>query len=248
MRTCYLEEARPAEVSQVLRATLQERGALIRDHRHSSVRFTGPEPERSMMWTRGGYLGIYQHQGEDEVAVRLVLRARWPHRILWTVATLNVLVAILVIAINPSGTAWFAAALLLGFALVAAVVTYIGTLRPVHREEAALMAALEAALVAEIGDVESQQARDERRFEADLEGEVLRRQLAGRTSAKKARAAATAPDAADTTANAGANANAADAAGAAADASPAKAKPRARLKLPRFGRKKKPDADEPSND
>ena len=177
MRSAFLDDAEPEVISTAIRGVLERRGALITEHRHSRVRFAGMRPH-TLSWSRAGYVGIYQPLGEREAEVRLVLRARWPWRILWTVAFANVLIFLLTLATNPPGTTWSILAILCGLAITAAAVLYIGTLRAVRAEERALMDELDAAFKA-IPDVEvmTDEDRELAQLEAELEGEIVRRKL-----------------------------------------------------------------------
>ena len=178
MRTAFLDDAQPEAVSHAVRRVLEERGALVSEHRHSRVRFHGYSPG-DYSWERSGYVGIYQHLGEPEVMVRLILRAKWPWRLLWAVALVNVVVALATAAANPPGTTWVLIAILTGFALLAAALVYVGTLRPVREEERALLEAFEAEFAKGLpgARVEDEEEREARRLEAELEGELTRRRL-----------------------------------------------------------------------
>lgn len=178
MRSAYLDDAEPEAISHAVRAVLERRGALVSEHRHSRIRFHGLRPN-AMSWTRAGYVGIYQFLGEREAEVRLQLRARWPWRILWGVAIANVITALITIVVNPPGTTWSVLAIVTGFALVTAAIVHIATLKSVREEEKRLMEDLEAAFtqIPEVG-IETDEARELRELEAELEGEITRRMLA----------------------------------------------------------------------
>lgn len=177
MRSAYLDDADPEAVSHAVRDVLERKGALIYEHRHSRVRFHGLRPHK-MSWMRAGYVGIYQALGEREAEVRLILRARWPWRILWTVSIVNVLVLLVALATNPPGTTWSILAILGGLALVIAGVLYVGTLKSVRAEERALLEEFEAELekLPDV-DVQTDDEREIRELEAELEGEIVRRRL-----------------------------------------------------------------------
>lgn len=189
MKTAFLDDAEPEAVSHAVRAVLERRGALVSEHLHSRVRFRGLVPQK-LSWAREGYVGIYQRTGEREVEVRLLLRAAWPFRILWTVALLNVVTAVLVAIINPSGTVWFVAAFLCAFALLVAAILYLGTLKHVRAEERAIMDDFEAELQTGIegASVLDEEARALAQAEAELDAEIARRRLA-KTRASEPRAA-----------------------------------------------------------
>lgn len=177
MRSAFLDEAEPEVISHAVRDVLERRGALISEHRHSRVRFHGLRP-RAMSWARAGYVGIYQPQGESEAEVRLRLRARWPWRVLLAVCALNVVVTIATIFVNPAGTTWSVLAILTGLALVAAGLVYVGTLKSVREEERSIMEEFEAAFGAlPEAEVASDEERELRVREAELEGELVRRRL-----------------------------------------------------------------------
>lgn len=177
MRSAFLDDAEPEAISHAVRQVLERRGALVNEHRHSRVKFSGLKPH-ALSWSRMGYVGIFQAVGEREAEVRLILRARWPWRILLTVCVLNVLALLLAILTQPSGTTWSVLAILGGLALIAAAVVYVGTLKAVRHEERGLMEDLEAefAKIPDV-DVEGEEARELRELEAELEGEITRRQI-----------------------------------------------------------------------
>ncbi|HUR70010.1 MAG TPA: hypothetical protein VM370_12255 [Candidatus Thermoplasmatota archaeon] len=177
MRSAFLDDAEPEAISHAVRGVLERRGALITEHRHSRVLFAGLKPN-TMSWTRAGYVGIYQALGEREAEVRLTLRARWPWRILWGVAVANVAIFLLTVVANPPGTTWSILAILTGLALIAASVLYVGTLKSVRAEETGLMEEFERAF-ALIPDVvlETDEERELRDLEAELEGEIVRRRI-----------------------------------------------------------------------
>lgn len=186
MRAAYLDDARQDLVSQATREVLARRGALVSDHSGSRVLFRGYKPGGRWTWDRGGYVGIYQHVGEREVEVRLLLRARWPYRLLWTAAILNVVAAIATIALNPPGTTWFSVAALGGFSLLVTGLLYVNTWRPVWREEQELMEALEAEYQRDLtgADLETEEEREVRLLEESLEGELARQRVAALKAAE----------------------------------------------------------------
>lgn len=190
MKAAYLDSADPEEVSHAVREVLERRGALVSEHLHSRVRFRGLVPARHT-WSREGYVGIYQHTGEREVEVRLLLRARWPWRILWTVALVNVLGALAVLITQPSGTVWFLVAFTEALALLVAGIIYVQTLRPVRREERDLMEEMEAELARDIEGVSvlDDEARTLAQQEAELEGEIARRRIERARKAESANGA-----------------------------------------------------------
>lgn len=177
MRSAYLDDAAPEALSHAIREVLEQRGALVTEHRHSRVRFDGYVP-RAKTWGRHGYVGIYQALGEREAEVRLLLRAKWPWRILWTVCVVNILLLLFAIVTQPPGTVWGTLAIFGGLALVAASMLYVGTLKGVREDERAMMADFEAAFerIPDV-DVETDEERELRELEAELEGEITRRML-----------------------------------------------------------------------
>lgn len=188
MRSAYLDDADPDTLSHAVRGVLERRGALVTEHRHSRVLFRGLRPH-AMSWSRQGYVGIYQAVGEREAEVRLLLRAMWPWRILWTVSLLNVVILLATILTNPPGTVWSTLAILCGLALIAAGLVYVGTLKSVREDEGALMEEFEAALraIPDV-DVETDEARELRELEAELEGEITKRRIeANRAPREKGR-------------------------------------------------------------
>jgi len=177
VRSAFLDDAEPEAISHAVRDILEKRGALISEHRHSRVKFHGLKPH-PMSWSRAGYVGIYQHLGEREAEVRLLLRARLPWRLLWTVCIVNVILLVAAFATNPAPTVWTMMGILGGLALIAALVLYVGTLKSVRAEERALMDEFEHALEAIPDvDVETDEERELRELEAELEGEITRRKV-----------------------------------------------------------------------
>lgn len=177
MRSAYLDDAEPEVLSQAIRGVLERRGALVTEHRHSRVRFGSYRPT-PRSWSRTGYVGIYQALGEREAEVRLLVRAKWPWRILWTVCAANVALLLIAIATRPPGTVWSTFAIVGGLALVAATLLYVGTLKSVREDERGILGDFEAefARVPEI-DVQTDEERELRALEAELEGELARRAL-----------------------------------------------------------------------
>jgi hypothetical protein len=179
VRAAYLDDARQDQVSHSVRDVLHRRGALVSDHTSSRVLFRGYKPSGEWTWDRGGYVGIFQHTGEREVEVRLLLRARWPFRFLWLAALLNVIAVVIAFATRLSGTGMFTLAALGAFVLLVTGVLYLNTWRPVRREERELMEAFEAEFAKGLGDDEvlTEEEREERLFAARLEGELERRRV-----------------------------------------------------------------------
>ena len=179
VKRAFLDDARPSDVSHAVRDVLERRGALVSEHVSSRVRFRGLPTGTRHAWTRAGYVGIYQALGEKEVEVRLLLRARWPWRLLWTVALVNVVTALLVVATDPPPNTWILAAAACGFALVVAGILYMNTLRPVREEERLLMDDFEAEFRRAIPalHLEDDETRRQREAELELEGEVVARRL-----------------------------------------------------------------------
>lgn len=177
MRSAYLDDADPEVLSQAVRGVLERRGALVTEHRQSRVRFGGYRPH-PMSWSRVGYVGIYQALGERETEVRLLVRAMWPWRILWAVCIANVVLLLLAIVTNPPGTVWSMFAIVGGLALVAASVVYVGTLKSVREDERGILADFEAEFETLGGlEVETDEERELRALEAELEGELTKRRL-----------------------------------------------------------------------
>lgn len=185
VRSAYLDDAEPEAISHAIRAVLERRGAMVTEHRHSRVRFEGLR-SHALTWSRAGYVGIYQAQGEREAEVRLQLRARWPWRLLLTVAITNVALLVFAIITNPPGTTWSILAILGGLALIATSMVHIGTLRSVRAEEKDLMDDLDTEL-AHIPDVEilTDEERELRTLESELEGEIVKRRLDADRPAKE---------------------------------------------------------------
>ncbi|GEM_PF-7088164 len=186
MKRAFLDEGRPEEVAHAIRQVVEARGALVREHVARRVRFADQPKGRA--WLRDGYVGIYQPLGEPQVEVRLLLRARWPWRILWTVALLNLVLALVLVITAPDGNTWFLAAFAGGFALLAAALVHLNTLEPVRQEEAAWMEAFEQELRRELPETELEDAlqHERRAAELELEGEIAQRRVArARKSAPK---------------------------------------------------------------
>lgn len=179
VKSAFLDEADPQAVSHAVRDVLERRGALVHEHRHSRVRFDG-EPSTRFAWRRQGYVGVYQHGGEKGVEVRLLLRAKWPWRILLAVASVDLAAAVLTIVLNAPGTVWFLVSLLGFLALTVAAILYVNTLKHVREEERACMEAIEAELAQRLADAQlvRDDERDAARAEARLEGELEERKLA----------------------------------------------------------------------
>lgn len=187
MRTAFLEDADAAGVSHAVRRVLEARGALVREHGSTRVRFVSQAADGRWSWTREGYVGTYQRYGERDVEVRLLLRARFPHRVFWVTAAVVLAVCVLTIALNPPGTTWFVVAFLGGLALLVATLLYMNTWRPVREEERALMEAFEGEFQTErvATALEREDEREMHAREADLEGEVERRRVEREAKAAK---------------------------------------------------------------
>lgn len=181
MRSAFLDDARSEALTHAVRDVLERRGALVSEHRHSRVRFQGPPSPHRLTWAREGYVGVYQPHGEAQAEVRLILRARWPWRILVGVAAASLATFLVTLAVNPSGTTWSVLAILCGFALLASGIVYVNTLKSVREEERRLMEDIEAALHHEVPDarVETEEERELRELEAELEGEITQRRVVG---------------------------------------------------------------------
>lgn len=187
VKRAFLDEANPQEVSHAVRSVVEARGALVAEHLSSRVRFTDRPQGKAFL--RDGYVGIYQPYGEPQVELRLVLRARWPWLILWSVALVDLVMALLFFIVAPEGNAWIVGAALGGFALLAAALVHLNTLQPIREEESAWLAAFEDALRRELPEasVEDATAHEQREAELELEGEIAERRLArARKSAPKA--------------------------------------------------------------
>lgn len=178
VKAAFLDDAEPDQVSHAVRDVVERKGGLVSEHLHSRVRFRGLAPGR-YAWNREGYVGIYQRTGERDVEVRLILRARWPYRLLWLVALANVIAAVATILTNPPGTVWFLVAFTCAFALLVASILYLNTLRHVRSEERALMDDFETEFQKDIegASVLDQEAAELKRLELELEGEIEKRRL-----------------------------------------------------------------------
>lgn len=180
MKRAFLDDARPADVSHAVRDVLERRGALVSEHVSGRVRFRGLPSGARHAWTRAGYVGIFQRLGETEVEVRLVLRARWPWRILLAVAALNLVAAALVVGTDPPPNTWIFVAFVGGFALLVAALLHLNTVRPVREEERLLLDDFETEFrrVLPSLHVEDDETRRLRLAEMELEGEVTARRVA----------------------------------------------------------------------
>lgn len=177
VQRAFLDDAEPTAVSHAVRQALDRQGAMVTEHISSRVKFqTRPS---AASWSRSGYAGFYQHYGEKEVEVRLAIRARWPSRILWTVAIADLVIAIVTLLLNPTPTTWFFLAVVTGLALLVAAILYLNTLRPIWAEERALMAAIQAELAAQRVSpaIETAEQRALAEAEAALEGEVVKKRV-----------------------------------------------------------------------
>lgn len=186
MKRAFLDEGDPEQIALAVRGVVERRGGLVSEHIARRVRFTDQPAGRA--WLRAGYVGLYQPLGEPQVEVRLVLRARWPWRILWGVAALNLALALLLVVTSPDGNTWFLAAFVGGFALLAAALVHVATLQPVREEEAAWMTAFEEEIHREIPQaaIEDAFAHERREAELELEGEIAQRRVSrARKSAPK---------------------------------------------------------------
>lgn len=178
MKALYLDEADPDVVSHAVREVLQAQGWFVSEHRHSRVRFYGTPPGAHYAWTRDGYVGIYQPLGETSAEVRVRLRARWPWRILLTVATLDLVACIATFLVNPGGTGWSLVAIVTGFALLVAGLVHVNTLSRVRHEERQLADDFERRLAGlPETHVEREDARLDRAHEEALEAEVTRAKI-----------------------------------------------------------------------
>lgn len=179
MQAAFLEDAQPGAVSHAVRDVLEREGALVTEHVSSRVRFRSLPTGSRWSWNRSGYVGIYQRAGEKEVELRLVLRARWPHRLFWWTALVDLLVAIGAFVFNPPGTTWFVLAFVTGLALVVTGLLYLNTWRSVRAQERALMLGFEEELRKDrVGAaLVTLEERSLAEAEAALEGEVERVRL-----------------------------------------------------------------------
>lgn len=177
MKRAFLDDARPEDVAHAVRRVVEQRGGLVAEHVRSRVRFTAHPQGKA--WLRDGYVGLYQPLGESSVELRLLLRARWPWRLFWGVALANLVLAALLVALNPDGNTWFLAAFVGGFALLVAGLVHLNTLLPVREEEKAWLEAFEAELRQELptSGLEDDVAREQREAELALEGEVTQLRL-----------------------------------------------------------------------
>lgn len=194
MRAAFLEDADPAAVAHAIRGELDRRGALVSEHVSTRVRFQSRPADR-WSWTRAGYVGLYQAYGEKDVEVRLLLRARWPHRIFWGTAVAVLVLCLLTILIDPPGTTWFLVAFAGGFALLVSTLLYMNTWRGVREEERAIMEGFEAAIraAAAAGELRRPEDRELEALEADIEGELERRRVKRDDQAARAAAPPKAP-------------------------------------------------------
>ena len=180
VKRAFLDSAVPSDVSHAVRDVVERQGFLVSEHVSGRVRFRGVPRGARHEWTRMGYVGIFQRFGETEVEVRLLLRALWPWRILWTVAAVNVVAALATIVTNPPVNTWIFVAGVCGFALLVAGLLYLNTLRPVRDEERLLMEDLEEEFrrVLPAARLEDALTRADREAELVLEGEVTARRVA----------------------------------------------------------------------
>lgn len=180
MKRAFLEDARPADVSHAVRDVVERQGFLVSEHVSARVRFRGVPEGAKHEWSRNGYVGIYQRVGEREVEVRLQMRAMWPWRILLTVASVNVVVALAIFVTDPPANTWVFAAAVGGFALLVAGLLYVNTLAPTRHEERRLMQDMEAEFARVLPDLRlmGDEERALHEAELELEGEVMARRVA----------------------------------------------------------------------
>lgn len=180
MKRAFLEDARPADVSHAVRDVVERQGFLVSEHVSARVRFRGVPEGARHEWSRSGYVGIYQREGEREVEVRLLLRAMWPWRVLVAVAAVNVVAALSVAILDPPVNTWIFAAIVGGFALLVAWLLYVNTLAPVRFEEQRLMEDVEAEFGRALPDLRLMDDEERALHEAELEleGELTARRVA----------------------------------------------------------------------
>lgn len=174
-RTLVLEEAKPSEVTRVVRDLLLERGARPEEQTHARTVFDGLA--RAGGFTRGGYAGVYQPLGERGAEVHLEAWAAGPRRLFWAVVGVVLLATLGLVAVSPGSAVWFLAGLglwaLFGLAALGYYLTFAGS------------RALEDELYATLAErfrarwtVLDEEQQLERRIRQQLEGELKERELA----------------------------------------------------------------------
>lgn len=178
VKRTYLQEADPHDVSAAVRRVLESGGALVQEHVSTHVRFQSLPPQRPA-WRRQGYVGIYQPYGDPDVEVRLLLRANWPWRLLWGAAAFNLVLFVVLLAMQPTGTTWYLAAFLMGLLLLVTGILHLNTMHAVRAEERGWMRAFEEELsraLPSAGLVTSDLHVEQEAME-EVEGEIARRRM-----------------------------------------------------------------------
>ncbi|MHB8604204.1 MAG: sulfite exporter TauE/SafE family protein [Thermoplasmatota archaeon] len=194
MKRAYLDDADQEKVAETVRDAVKARGALVTEATHSHVRFEGWNADTEWSFEKGGYVGVYQHTGEQEVRLVARVEATTPARVFWTtlfVETALIVGFFLYMALSSflgigsvtldSTTAILAAALLWTVFLVALLV-YLGTIASSRRAEGKLLDGLLETLRAHpeaAKAVFSERERTVQEFEEKLEGELAKRKLKG---------------------------------------------------------------------
>lgn len=178
MKTAYLEDADQAAVAAAVADLIRARGGLVTEATHSHVRFEGLNPGREYSFSKGGYVGVYHHVGEKEVELRLRVEASVPARIFWWTVLADLVGAILLFVLGPSGSVWVSLGALMYAAFLAALLLYVGTFRSTwHVERELFQEFLDR--VRELpnvrGGVETREERAEREFNEAVEGELAAR-------------------------------------------------------------------------
>ncbi len=176
MKLAYLKEADQEEVARTVREVLQNRGARITEHTRSHTRFDGVRDDDSG-FTKGGYVGTYQHVGEREMQLRFDVKATITRRMLWRTVTVELLVLLLLLLWNPSPNTWVVAGALLWIVLVATALLHLLTRRSSNRLEEMLLDATLEELQGATTEALRQEDRELQRLEEEVEAQVLGERL-----------------------------------------------------------------------
>ncbi|MHB8587108.1 MAG: hypothetical protein ACYDDF_14870 [Thermoplasmatota archaeon] len=151
MRKAFLAGAEAKAVAGVANDVVLAKGGHVKEHTRTHVRFQALRGHGGRAdFRRHGALHIIQHAGEDDIELRLRIRATVPARFFWWSTTIDLLLALLLIvgsgAIGATEGFIFAAGLAFWVVFAAAGLFYIGTV-PASRalEQDVMSAILEAS-------------------------------------------------------------------------------------------------------
>ncbi|HWG90370.1 MAG TPA: hypothetical protein VNZ52_05915 [Candidatus Thermoplasmatota archaeon] len=184
MKVAYVEDAEQKAVSDVIVQVIEESQGLIDEQTRSHIEFEGMNPEANYSFSRGGYVGTYQHTGERDVEVRLEVVALGPQRLFWRSVWGALLVAIGYFILLPSDNdVWILGAVALSLLLLTTGLLYVGTFRESRLLELRLYGRVVERLRAEGFSVLTDDQMEERDLEARIEGELAERERRERRKA-----------------------------------------------------------------